>query len=89
MTVDEDKESSEGRTRTFFDLGLGLHCGRIIFELYSDLLPKTCENFRALCTGEVGIGKNTDKPLHYKVNTSIYNNNSFSACSFYLLSYRG
>ena len=26
--------------------------GRVVFELFSDLCPKTCENFRALCTGK-------------------------------------
>lgn len=26
--------------------------GRVIFELFSDLVPKTAENFRVLCTGE-------------------------------------
>nr|XP_009932578.1 PREDICTED: peptidyl-prolyl cis-trans isomerase-like 6 [Opisthocomus hoazin] len=25
--------------------------GRLLFELFSDLCPRTCENFRALCTG--------------------------------------
>jgi len=54
------------RPRVFFDVTIGdRDAGRIIFELYSDVVPKTAENFRALCTGEKGTGK-AGKPLHFK-----------------------
>ncbi|XP_050441488.1 peptidyl-prolyl cis-trans isomerase D [Adelges cooleyi] len=39
--------------------------GRIVLELFNDRVPKTAENFRALCTGERGIGK-SGRPLHFK-----------------------
>ncbi|KAG6934647.1 peptidylprolyl isomerase like 6, partial [Chelydra serpentina] len=31
--------------------------GTLLFELYSDMCPKTCENFRSLCTGEAGTSR--------------------------------
>ncbi len=52
--------------RVFFDITIGAKpAGRIVFELFADTVPKTAENFRALCTGEKGNGR-SDKPLHYK-----------------------
>lgn len=57
------------RPRCFFDISIGgLNSGRIVFELFTDVVPKTADNFRALCTGEKGVGSETNKPLHYKVN---------------------
>ncbi|KAK6339599.1 peptidyl-prolyl cis-trans isomerase cpr6 [Orbilia javanica] len=54
------------RARVFFDVSIGdRRPERITFELYTDIVPKTAENFRALCTGEKGVGK-SGKPLHYK-----------------------
>jgi len=43
--------------RVFFDVTAdGAPLGRIVMELRSDVVPKTAENFRALCTGEKGFG---------------------------------
>lgn len=55
------------RCRCFLDIEIAeMSVGRIVLELYSDICPITCENFRSLCTGEKGLGKMTKKPLHYK-----------------------
>ena len=41
--------------RVFFDMVAdGAALGRIIMELRADVVPRTAENFRALCTGEKG-----------------------------------
>uniref|UniRef100_A0A0R3RWZ3 Peptidyl-prolyl cis-trans isomerase n=1 Tax=Elaeophora elaphi TaxID=1147741 RepID=A0A0R3RWZ3_9BILA len=57
------------RSRVFFDITIGGQpTGRIVMELFDDVVPKTAENFRALCTGEKGVGK-SGKPLHYKGST--------------------
>jgi peptidylprolyl isomerase len=54
----------------FFDVaaesrGQTTPLGRIEMILRADVAPRTAENFRALCTGELGIGK-SGKPLHFK-----------------------
>jgi len=44
-------------TRVFFDVTAdGAPVGKVIMELRTDIVPKTSENFRALCTGEKGYG---------------------------------
>ncbi|XP_005517649.1 PREDICTED: peptidyl-prolyl cis-trans isomerase D [Pseudopodoces humilis] len=61
------RPSKASNPRAFFDVDIGgERVGRIVFELFADVVPKTAENFRALCTGEKGTGPTTGKPLHYK-----------------------
>jgi peptidylprolyl isomerase len=43
--------------QVYFDMTMdGAPAGRIVFELFAHVVPKTAENFRCLCTGEKGIG---------------------------------
>lgn len=45
------------RPKVFFDVSIGEEpIGRIAFELFNDITPKTAENFKELCTGEKGYG---------------------------------
>jgi len=46
-----------GLPKVYFDISAGSQkLGRVTFELRSDVVPKTAENFRQLCTGEPGFG---------------------------------
>lgn len=56
----------EVTNKVYFDVEVdGVREGRIVMGLFGANVPKTVENFRALCTGEKGVGK-FGKPLHYK-----------------------
>ena len=53
-------------SKVFFDVEIdGNSAGRIVFGLFGDTVPKTTENFRALCTGEKGMG-HSGKALTFK-----------------------
>lgn len=55
-----------GRSKVWFEISIGgVKAGKVLFELYNDVVPKTAENFRALCTGEKGVGRQ-GKALHFK-----------------------
>ncbi|QRV99127.1 peptidyl-prolyl cis-trans isomerase, cyclophilin-type protein [Ceratobasidium sp. AG-Ba] len=54
------------RPKVYTDISIGgKPVGRVVYSLFSDLVPKTAENFRALCTGEKGVGK-SGKNLSYE-----------------------
>ena len=50
-------DSSKTLPKVYFDITANNEAvGRVTMELRSDVVPKTAENFRALCTGEKGFG---------------------------------
>lgn len=61
-TTEKDKNTSEEKKKTqnpqvYFDIKIGkTDVGRIIFMLRADVVPKTAENFKCLCTHEKGYG---------------------------------
>jgi cyclophilin family peptidyl-prolyl cis-trans isomerase len=56
--------------KVFMDISIGGEdIGRIVYLLFADKTPRTAENFRALCTGELGMSKISSKPLHYRGST--------------------
>lgn len=64
--VQKVQEEHEITHRVFLDVDMdGQRLGRIVIGLFGKVVPKTVENFRALCTGEKGKGI-SGKPLKYK-----------------------
>jgi hypothetical protein len=54
--------------RCYLDVSIGGDMeGRLVVDLYASVVPRTAENFRALCTGEKGVSAATGARLHYKV----------------------
>ncbi len=48
-------QSSSTNPIVYFDMRIGdQDAGRIEFELFADVVPKTAENFRVLCNGDKG-----------------------------------
>jgi peptidyl-prolyl isomerase G (cyclophilin G) len=64
--------ATQGSLQVFLDISIGYkYEGRLIISLFTSVVPRTCYNFKCLCTGDKGLGKMSGKPLHYK-NSSFH-----------------
>jgi len=65
----KENHSMSSKPVVFFDITIGgSPKGRVEMELRADVVPKTAENFRCLCTGEKGQGR-SGKLLFFKGST--------------------
>jgi peptidylprolyl isomerase len=65
MTIATTTATAADNPKVALDVTIdGKPAGTLTLELFADVVPKTAENFRALCTGEKGMGK-SGKPLSY------------------------
>ena len=63
----DDAVTIRSNPQVFFDMTIGGEpAGKIVMRLRTDVVPKTCENFRALCTGEKGKDEKSGKDLAFK-----------------------
>lgn len=59
--------TSSSNPKVFFDITIdGNKAGRVVMELFKDIVPKTAENFLQLCTGSAGKSKQSGKSLSFK-----------------------
>ena len=57
MSLERIEVKHNDKFKCFFEIEIGGEAaGKIVMELRGDVVPKTCENFRALCTMEKGFG---------------------------------
>lgn len=63
----QPQQIKEKRPKVFLEIQLHKRpLGRVVIELFGDVVPRTVENFRCLCTGERGISPYSGKPLCYR-----------------------
>ncbi|GAB4850456.1 hypothetical protein Ancab_029762 [Ancistrocladus abbreviatus] len=61
------------RPRCYLDISIGEELGgRIVVELYNDIVPKTAENLTALCTCEKGLAKLTGRMMSLRIRDLVF-----------------
>jgi hypothetical protein len=66
------KDAGQANSLVYFDVKIGNEKeGRITFELFDEVVPRTAENFRLLCVGNDGYGFK-DSTLHRIINGFMY-----------------